>query len=144
MMPRVIPFLLLLSSVAALRVYPHGTTYSIIRSRRVTIRAAYDSGEPMADADVLVFPPGAAQAARKTQTDPRGVFHFTPDRPGSWTLQVRDRSGHGLRINLDINEDLTTGASPSAAGLTWPQKLIMAVCVVWGCVATALFFKRRS
>jgi nickel transport protein len=125
--------------------FSHGTDFEILRSDSIRIRASFDTGEPMALANVLVFRPGLRAASDTLRTDADGVFAFSPDCAGVWTFQVRDRSGHGMRINLEINEDLQTGPPrTNAGGGTYPQKLIMAACVVWGLLGTALYFKKRK
>ncbi|HPF05961.1 MAG TPA: hypothetical protein PK293_07985 [Spirochaetota bacterium] len=136
-------FLIILALAAS--AYSHGTKYEIVRSGKIDIKAMFDSGEPMSDADILVFPPGSTKASVTERADAKGIFSFAPDRAGTWTLQVRDKTGHGMRINLDIDETLSIkGDSPDGSGLNTAQKVIMALCVVWGAVGTALYFKGKK
>ena len=51
----------LLLFLAALPLYSHGTKYEIVKSGEIGVRAMYDTGEAMAGANVLVFPPGSAR-----------------------------------------------------------------------------------
>lgn len=135
----------LLLFMATLPLYSHGTQYEIVKSGEIGVRAMYDSGEAMAGADVLVFPPGSAASASTMKTDSSGLFHFTPDIPGTWTFQVRDSSGHGMRINLQIDESLSLiSESRAGAGLNMLQKIVMALSLVWGAIGTALYFKGRN
>jgi nickel transport protein len=99
----------------------------------------------MADAPVLVFAPGESQPEFKTSTDRRGVVCFAPDRPGLWVLQVRAEGGHGMRINLQVDESMLASSAGGREGRfsAW-QKLVMAASVVWGFLGTALFFRRRG
>ncbi len=135
-------FILAFTSAA----YSHGTKYEIVRSGRIDLKAMYDTGVVMANADVMVFSPGSTTVAWKVKTDEKGIFHFTPDTPGTWILQVRDKSGHGMRINLDIDESLSLReeSSGSGGGLSMIQKTVMAICVVWGFTGTGLYFKRKK
>jgi nickel transport protein len=122
----------------------HGAEYELLEGGVVGVRAAYDTGQPMANAPVLIFAPGENQAGLTTTTDRRGVVCFAPDRAGVWVLQVRAEGGHGLRVNLEVEESMLAAATSRSAGpfSTW-QKLVMALCVLWGFAATALFFSRR-
>ena len=135
----------LLLFLAALPLYSHGTKYEIVKSGEIGVRAMYDTGEVMAFADVLVFPPGSSASTASIKTDEKGVFLFNPDTPGTWTFQVRDNSGHGMRINLQIDESLSLkSGGASGSGLNTLQKLVMALSIVWGAIGTALYFKGRK
>jgi nickel transport protein len=138
-------YILMIILILAMAAYSHGTKYEIVKSGKIGIKAMFDTGEPMSDADVLVFPPGATSASVTEKADVKGLFYFTPDRPGTWTLQVRDKTGHGMRINLEIDETLSVkGDLQTNYGLNTIQKVIMALCVIWGATGTALYFKGRK
>lgn len=123
--------------------YAHGTEYELLSGGVIGIRALFDSGEVMADSRVLVFSPGADTSSYETTTDPNGVVCFAPDEPGVWILQVRHTGGHGLRVNLNVDESMMISTvSTTRLGL-W-QKILLAVCVIWGFAGTALFFLGRS
>jgi len=134
-------FVCLLSAASA---SAHGAEYELLDGGVVGVRATFDTGQPMADAPVLIFAPGESEARMTATTDPRGVVCFAPDRAGVWVLQVRAEGGHGLRVNLEVEESMLAASTAGNPGgfSTW-QKLVMAVCVLWGFLATALFFRRR-
>jgi nickel transport protein len=124
--------------------FAHGAEYQLLEEGVVGVRAIFDTGQPIAGAAVLIFPPGETTAELTTVTDPRGVVCFAPDRPGVWILQIRAEGGHGLRVNLEIDESgLIDSASGNSGGLSTWQKLVMAVCVIWGFAGIVLFFRRR-
>ena len=123
--------------------YGHGTGYEILYPESLRIRTFYDTGEPIADARVLVFAPGETEVSFETTTDGEGVFSFTPDKPGTWIFQVRDATGHGMRINLDVGTDPAAGNQAGTGSIGYVQKIIMALCVVWGFIGRALFLWRR-
>jgi len=123
--------------------YSHGTKFTVIQPKEIRIQAAFDTGEPMADAEVLLFPPNETRESSSVHTDSNGVFTFIPDRPGVWVCQVRHKSGHGMRINSDINENLSLSSHSRISGVSQTQKIIMAICVIWGMIGTALFFKNK-
>jgi nickel transport protein len=122
----------------------HGSEYELLDGGVVGVRATFDTGEPMANAPVLIFAPGESKAELTTTTDRRGVVCFAPDREGVWVLQVRAEGGHGLRVNLEVGESMMAAATAGGGNSlsTW-QKLVMAACVLWGFGATALYFRRR-
>ncbi|HOP61988.1 MAG TPA: carboxypeptidase regulatory-like domain-containing protein [Spirochaetota bacterium] len=136
--------LLILFLGLAVAAYSHGTKYELVKSGRIGLKAMFDTGEPMSNADVLVFSPNATSPSIKEKADSNGIFYFTPDKAGTWVLQVRDKTGHGMRINLKIDESLSIQADSSAGGLNTVQKVVMALCVVWGAVGTALYFKGKK
>ena len=144
----------------------HGVDVSHSSGEAVRVHALFDSGEPMSEAQVSVFAPDEAQTPWVTgTTDPAGNFAFVPDptRAGRWEVQVR-LAGHGEIVYVPLEEssvaDVTsesatfelassetpadTIASPprSLAGLAARQKLVMGAVFAWGCIGTALYFKR--
>ncbi len=115
----------------------------------VTIQAAYDTGEPMAGAQVTVYAPdNPAEPWLQGQCDPNGRFAFVPDRsqPGTWDVRVR-QAGHGTFLHVPVASDDTPEApealSPKNSGFTPAQIGLMSACVIWGFVGTALFVVRR-
>lgn len=108
------------------------------------ITARYDSGEPLAGAQVSVFAPGSPAEPWLIGTcDNAGTFIFTPDpdKPGLWEVQVR-LAGHGGLIRISVDERAVGPAGTT--GFTALQKLFMTLAIIWGMVGTALFFSRRQ
>ncbi len=126
------------------QLFAHGTKYEILSEKVIGIKAMYDTGEPIANAKVLVFAPDETNATCTTESDSNGVFYLVPDKAGTWTMQVRDKSGHGMRINLSVDESMQLTQASKSYGMTYLQKAIAALCVVWGCLGTALYFKRKA
>lgn len=125
-------------------------------SHRVDVRATYHSGGPMAGAAVSVFAPGDAESPWLTGScDDSGGFGFEPppEMSGEWVVRVVHQ-GHGGVVTIPIEAVAPgDGAIPDAAviraeassspHLSTVQRVLMAACVVWGLVGTALFFSRR-
>ncbi len=140
----VVGALLLLPSGAA----AHGVVLDHRPVEGVEVRAAFDTGEVMDEAQVSVFAPEDASEPWETgTTDERGRYLFVPDasRPGTWTVQVR-QAGHGSIVNVTVEEDAgVTGADGfSGGGYGALQIGLMAAAGVWGFVGTALFFMRKK
>lgn len=122
----------------------HGVDLSSVTREGVEVSAAFDGGGPMAEAQVSVFAPGEpAEPWLRGSTDENGRFFFAPDfdRPGTWDVQVR-QAGHGGIIRVEIGPEGAVQAT--AAGLTALQQALMAACVIWGSIGTALYFRRRA
>jgi len=124
----------------------HGAFVDVMALDAIGIDARYDTGEPMAQAQVSVFAPDdPAQPWLVGQTDAAGRFVFAPDdRAGRWAVQVR-QAGHGAMGYVTVGADGTYNVVMNAAGtgLSWAQKLLMVACVLWGAVGTALYFRRN-
>ncbi len=158
----------------------HGIVLRHQQTQAIQISASYDSGEPMANAQVIVFSPKNPSTPFLTSTaDSQGKFAFVPDQSGTWQVQVR-QAGHGdiLIVNVaptpvaqsaaesapspapDTALDAAApkaeatataiAASPTTpdlspsnrSGLSPLQHAVILGSVVWGCLGTALFFKR--
>ncbi len=109
----------------------------------VRVEGRFESGEPMAGAQVTVYAPAnPAMPWMLGHTDADGVFLFVPDdQPGRWAVQLR-QAGHG---GIAYLERTAAAAVLSTAPATTPspvQKTVMAACVIWGCIGTALYFRR--
>ena len=122
----------------------HGAKIEYTIATSIEIVAKYDSGEPMAEAQVTIYAPDNPSTPWLTGTcDEEGRFTFAPDKSilGSWAIQVRQAS-HGDMIHIEIAEGAVTGGSSSDYSTL--QIIIMSVCVTWGIIGTALYFHRRK
>lgn len=152
-----------------LKAIAHGVGITYEATEAIELQANYDSGEPMAEAQVTVYSPEDPSTPWLTGTaDESGRFVFAPDSsiPGTWEVQVR-QAGHGQILNIPIGgEQGVLGASADTPGesgasaasgnsnsqitsgigdnLSLSQKGLMAVSVIWGFVGTALFFLARK
>ncbi|MEY2984784.1 MAG: hypothetical protein RLZZ568_1401, partial [Cyanobacteriota bacterium] len=140
----------------------------------IAVVAHYDSGKPMAAAQVLVYAPENPQEPWLTGvTDEQGQFLFTPDgdRPGNWEIAVR-QGGHGAMVTVPWNATMVnhtghdhmitpntsapnqaqatpdvTLSSPLAAApppLSPLQRGITLGAIIWGFIGTAFFFSKRN
>jgi nickel transport protein len=133
-------FLLTLGSSAT--AFAHGVALEYKTDVVVEILAAYDNGEPMSWAQVKVYAPDEPSTPWLTGVcDENGCFTFTPDpsTPGTWSVQV-SYMVHGGWLHIPIGEGVV-GAG--GTGYTQLQLALMAGCVIWGFIGTALFFSRR-
>ena len=140
----IMPLILLLIFSLPMTAYAHGAKIDYTINMTIDIVASYDTGEPMAGAQVVVYAPDNPSSAWLTGVcDNKGRFSFTPDtsKPGTWDVQVR-QSGHGDIVHIPIGEDIR--ASGSTGGYSVLQIVLMAICGIWGCVGTALYFSRRK
>jgi nickel transport protein len=149
-------------------VLAHGVKIQHQTVEAIAVAAHYDSGEPMAEAQVLVYAPDNATEPWLTGvTDQQGKFTFTPegDRPGNWEVAVR-QGGHGAMVTIPwqtetanggtMNKDseqsdsdettpeITVASVPNAATLSPLQRGITVGAVIWGFVGTALFFSSKT
>jgi nickel transport protein len=125
--------------------YAHGVVAGYSKQTGIVISANYDTGHPMSEAQVSVFAPDNPAKPWLTSTlDKNGRFSFVPDAslPGTWSVQVR-QLGHGAMIHIPMSENGIQESASGPANLSLLQRLVMAVCVVWGSVGTALYFSRK-
>lgn len=126
------------------RALAHGARIEYTVNVAIELVAAYDNGEPMAGAQFVVYAPDDPSTPWLTGVcDNDGRFSFVPDstKPGTWDVQVR-QAGHGDIVHIPVGED--AAVSGGTGGYTTLQIVLMALCVVWGSVGTALYFSRRK
>jgi nickel transport protein len=134
-------FLLSLAVPAA--AYGHGVKITYQSKTVVEVTALYETGEPMAGAQVTVYAPGDPSTPWLTGAcDQNGRFTFTPEpsKPGTWDVQVR-QAGHGGIVHIPVGESV---AETGGGTYTPLQTVLMVACVLWGLVGTALFFAGRK
>jgi nickel transport protein len=153
LMRRTVPLLSLLCLIGCpSRSSAHGVAIDYQPTRAYAINAAYDTGEPMPNAQVAVFSPDdPANPWLTGTTDAQGRFVFSPSAPGNWEVQVR-QAGHGEILVIPVEGDMIGNhrgetERPAAGAVdryTPLQKSLMIGSVIWGFVGTALFFARGN
>lgn len=119
----------------------HGAIVEHKIIQAVEIKATYDSGEPMANAQITVYAPDdPATPWLQGTADELGRFMFTPDVVGYWQVKVR-QAGHGEIVSISIGD---RGQKSPLSTVNPLQKLAIAGAVIWGFVGTALFFSRHN
>jgi len=131
----------------------HGVAIAHRETNAIEIRATYDNGDPMSNAQVTVYAPNnPTEPWLKGTTAEDGTFAFVPnsEMEGDWDVKVR-QSGHGDLISIPVEQSETTSAEPTQASNRWQggnytplQKAMMAALGVWGFIGTALFFARNK
>jgi len=134
---------LVLCPTLPLTAYAHGARIEYTVDVAVEIVATYDNGEPMSGAQVTIYAPDDLANPWLTGVcDDEGRFSFTPDttKTGTWDVQVR-QAGHGDIVHIPIEAG---SVGTGNGGITPLQIVLMAACVVWGSIGTALYFSRRK
>ncbi|WOD41211.1 hypothetical protein [Nodosilinea sp. E11] len=141
-------------------VLAHGVVLEHRQLSSVEVAAQFETGEPMANAQVLVYAPdNPSEPWQQGNTDDQGRFSFVPDTTlvGNWEVMVR-QAGHGAIATIPIgaatggeatNLALEAEAEPSPESLISPSTTLSPVqrgitigSVIWGFIGTALFFAR--
>ncbi len=132
----------------AVPVFAHSTVIEHRQTNAIEIRAMYDNGEPMTEAQVTVYAPdNPSDPWLKGITTEDGRFAFVPnpDMEGEWDVKVR-KAGHGDFISVPVEgsqQAAQSGKNWQGGGYTTLQKILMAALGVWGFIGTALFFARN-
>lgn len=116
----------LLALLCALPAAAHGVriNHSIDpTSGAITVTAAFDTGEVLDDAAVVIFAPDDLINPWASDTlDAQGSYTFTPDYSieGFWDVQVR-KAGHGGLINIEISAAMQPDPDAAAANAAAPR-----------------------
>ena len=119
----------------------HGTNITYDIQSTVLVQANFDTGEPMANAQISVFAPDDPETPWLQGTaDENGDFTFVPDSAHSGSYDVRIRSaGHGEILSIPI-----AGGPAAAPQTSVLQQIIMGAAIIWGFMGTALYFSSRN
>ncbi len=91
----------------------HSTIIEYQATEAIAIEAKFDNGQPMVNAQVVVYAPDKPSVAwQKGLTDEQGKFSFIPDynNEGNWSVKVRS-AGHGNVINIPIQSQLSSSSA---------------------------------
>lgn len=130
---------LFISIVMSMMIIPAASAHGVVitptidpATGAVTVRAAFDTGEALDEAQVAVFAPSDLITPWLTGvTDADGVFTFDPDYSieGTWDIQVR-KAGHGGLVNVALDSSMAPAENPAAAVSAttpdFPQALTLA------------------
>lgn len=123
--------------------FAHGINAEILSGNVIAVKFSYDGGAAMKNAAVKIFAPDNYEhPSISAATNEQGMVYFVPTKKGEWILMAKDDGGHIKRVNIPVDESKI--AQSSSHDLTYLQKIIIAICVVWGFIGTALFFKSRK
>jgi len=131
----------------SVEVLAHGAQINYKQTQGIEITAIYEQGQPMTNAQVVIYSPEDPATPWLTgTTNEQGRFSFIPDsnQQGNWDVKVRE-SGHGALISIPIGNEsnINTAPTPPQSGYTSQQKMLMTASGIWGFVGTALFFSRQ-
>lgn len=121
----------------------HGVHHSIERDSAIIVNAMYHDHKPIAHAEVKIYMPEENKVEYQNgRTDKNGRFAFYPHTKGEWTVVVRDAMGHGFTEKVNVSSIGDIGHTHG--GLSVTQKVIMAICVVWGFAGFYFYFKGKQ
>ncbi len=97
---------LLVTFSFAATAYAHGVviTYNLKANGEVELYAEFDTGEPMAEAQVTIYSPEDPMTPWLTGTadaEGRYLFVIDPEMPGIWDIQYR-KAGHGDMVHIQL------------------------------------------
>ena len=129
---------------APMAAHSHAAVIEVETPQAIRLHARYDTGAPMAHAQVIIYAPNAsAEVWGQGVADRDGRFEFIPDAiAGAWAVQMR-QAGHGVTTSVEIG-----GAAPAslarAPAQTWTQRALMVALVAWGALGTGLYIRARK
>ena len=121
---------------------PHAALLTAEPVQAVRLHARYDTGPPMAGAQVVIHAPDSpAEIWDRGVTDADGGFAFLPDmaQPGRWTVVVR-QAGHAAVAHVEVEGAAALSVAEAQSPL---QRAVMVALVAWGALGTGLWFSRR-
>jgi nickel transport protein len=135
--------LLLIVFVAPVRAGAHGATITYKSNVEIQITASDNDGL-MDNAQVAIYAPDdRTKVWLEGTTDENGKFSFAPDTTKvglSWLIRItKDAHSHILNVTAGENVSVSGGIG----GFSTLQIVLMSVCVGWGFVGTALYFRRK-
>jgi nickel transport protein len=123
-----------------------GTPYSLCAASFIS-----GTGEPMAFAEVFVYPPSSPDwEIQRGKTDRNGVFCFLPDEEGSWRLEAEygtDSKGAITIAAASLRNAAIVPDGTVASRVTLPYVLLLGLSLVVNLFVIVVFrhrMKRRG
>lgn len=148
----ILPLVVMAATIVPESAIAHGTRIEYRTTQALEVQATYESGEPMANAQVTIYAPDNPSEPWLTgTTDDQGRFMFIPDSTMTGRLDVQIRqAGHGDIVSIplagidDSGISFASTVNGTSETLSPLQKIVMAGVVIWGLLGTALFFSSRT
>lgn len=113
-------------------------------SDEVMVRAWYEGGMPMADAETIVYivDSGEKEIYLEGVTDDQGFFTFEPEyEVTQYSIKV-EQTGHRAKMDLDLNDGASTGST--GAELPLFAKIIAGFGYLTGLAGIAMIYKAHK
>jgi nickel transport protein len=126
----------------------HGVAFDVrLHFPTVVIHVRYDGGGPIAFAPVQVMFPRGGGEFQTGRTDGNGIFSFTPDRQGEWTLFADDEMGHRgtteFLVDAAFFQGKASDMNPHAGShRSYLIRLLMGVILILG--LSTLFYRWKK
>ena len=139
-------FLLLLLCVWPVpAVLAHGTniTLTVVDGDQLELHALFETGEPMSEAQVVVYAADNPRQAWHTGVaDTEGFYTFDVDTsiPGDWAISIRT-AGHGELLHFTVSEAGVINAE-QPSGRPWWQTALAAFVVLLALGGIARYYAR--
>jgi hypothetical protein len=118
---------------AAVAAVAHGAGYAPWPGPAQVLRFGYNTGEAIADTDVIVRGPDGS-VRQRGRTDTEGRHAFVADAPGTWSVQIDDGLGHVVDARVTVAADgaarVDAAAEPAAVSVQLVLLLLAASVIV--------------
>ncbi len=95
--------------------HAHALLHEVNEGRAITLRLYFpDDDRPLFE-PYQVFAPDSERPFQTGRVNALGELTFRPDRPGEWRVQVTTADGHGARVVVEVDADLTLDATTAPA-----------------------------
>lgn len=133
------------AALLPLLAYAHGAGYERLESDTTAVRYAYVIGEPMADANVVVYTPDET-VWQRGRTDQDGRFGFVPNSAGVWVAEADDGLGHRVRAEIPVGVAAASAAEPPSAFVISPRMLLilLIISLAGNAALLSLLLNRRN
>jgi nickel transport protein len=144
-MKKVVPIFLLITfsiSIAS----AHGVAATAINAGAVAaVEMLYNTGEPMAYAEISVFSPSSPdKEVIAGFADRNGRYAFVPDEDGEWRVEAADGLGHKsiITVNHAIGADIAHEADEGSSPLY--IRALLGISIILNIFAAYSFVMRRK
>ena len=123
----------------------HGTDIhlNVVDNNQIEVNAVFDTGEPMSEAQIIVYAADDPERAWHTGTaDSNGTYLFPVDTTisGDWAMTIRT-AGHGELLHFNVNNRGVISIGLNAGRPGW-QTAVSALLVVGLLGGVAYFFNQ--
>jgi hypothetical protein len=105
--------------------------FDLFATHEVTVQFATQDGQPLANAEVQVFPPGDSRTPAITgRTDARGKFVFDADQDGFWSAEAKG-ADQVARVMIRVGGESQTSQSRISPFLVIGALAVLLALAIW-------------
>lgn len=134
---------LLLALAVIVSAQAHRMDHVVSQDEAMVVSLSFGHGHPPLHESFRVYAPDQEVAFQNGRTDALGRLSFLPDRPGTWRVVVSTDDGHGVELDIDVDESMTVIEVISPGHTHW-SLVVAGIGYLFGLAGLLVLWRNRN